>query len=279
MADKTPRARRPRRGAGGQKQQKSGPRKAAAAKKMRRKGMVRRAATSRGMRILRIARWMAAGIGMVMLLTVLTALVYRWVPPPLTPLMALRYFSPAAAGAGLDYVWKPLREIAPELALAVVAAEDQRFLQHRGFDLVEMQRAMDAAEAGGPLRGASTITQQTVKNVFLWPSRSWLRKGLEAALTPLAELLWGKRRILELYLNIAEFGPGVYGAEAAARRYFGKAAGDLTAHEAASLAAVLPNPIVRSPLDAAGVVPRRRAWILRQMTNLGGTAFLRPVYP
>jgi monofunctional glycosyltransferase len=167
-------------------------------------------------------------------------LVYRVLPPPITLLMVERLFE----GRGLDKHWVSLDEVDPSLPNAVIAAEDQRFCEHHGFDFRAMQAALRAnARRPGRLRGGSTISQQTAKNVFLWPGRDYLRKGLEAYFTVLIETLWGKRRIMETYLNVAEWGPGLYGAEAAARRYFDEPASDIDAGEAARLAAILPSPL------------------------------------
>ena len=181
--------------------------------------------------------------GVLFLVFVVPALVvgvYRFVPPPATPLMLIR----AAESAGLDYRWRSLRNVSPTLVQALVAAEDAHFCAHDGFDLAAIDKAMRANRRGsGRVRGGSTISQQTAKNVFLWPARSWLRKGFETYFTILVEAIWGKRRIMEVYLNVAEWGPGVYGAEAASRRWFGKSADRLTRPEAARLAAILPSPL------------------------------------
>ncbi len=166
-------------------------------------------------------------------------LLYRTVPPPVTPLMLIR-------GGKIDYRWVPLKQIAPVLARSVLTAEDENFCNHSGFDKVALQKALDEYldddDDKGTLRGGSTISQQTAKNVLLWPDRTWIRKGLETALTVVIEAAWPKPRIMEMYLNIVEWAPGVYGAEAAAQHHFKKSAAQLTAHEAALLAAVLPNP-------------------------------------
>ena len=164
--------------------------------------------------------------------------IHRFVPPPTTLLMIKQ----AVAGNGLDYQWRGLDDISPRLVEAVIAAEDARFCEHRGFDFEAIEKALDSNARGRKVRGGSTISQQTAKNVFLWPGRDWIRKGLEAGYTVLIETLWGKRRIMEVYLNVAEWAPGVYGAEAAARRWYGKSAADLTTREAARLAAILPSP-------------------------------------
>lgn len=171
-------------------------------------------------------------------------LAFRLLPPPVTFLMLQR----AAEGRGLDKSWRPLSRMAPSLPLAVIAAEDARYCEHRGFDWDAIEaaaerNAQNARNGGGKVRGGSTITQQTAKNVFLWPHRDYLRKGLEAGYTVLIEGLWGKRRILEVYLNVVEWGPGVYGAEAAARRYFHVGADRLTPQQSARLAAILPSPL------------------------------------
>jgi monofunctional biosynthetic peptidoglycan transglycosylase len=183
-------------------------------------------------------------LALVVFLPPLGALLYRVVPPPITFLMIERFVQ----GHGLDYQWRPLSEISPALAQAAVAAEDQRFCQHRGFDFAAMKKAMrqnerTEARGGSKLRGGSTISQQTAKNVFLWPGRSYVRKGLEAWYTVLIETIWGKRRIMEVYLNVAEMGPGVYGAQAAAERYFDEDARDLNPSQAAQLIAILPSPL------------------------------------
>lgn len=170
-------------------------------------------------------------------------LIHAVVPPPTTLLMVRQ----AVGGHGLDYRWRSLNDISPRLVEAVIASEDSRFCSHSGFDMKAIEAALKAnerAEKRGSrrMRGGSTISQQTAKNVFLWPGRGWVRKGLEAGYTVLIETAWSKRRIMEVYLNVAEWAPGVYGAEAAARHWFGKSAADLTPREAARLAAILPSP-------------------------------------
>lgn len=184
---------------------------------------------------------------------------YRVVPPPVTPLMVLR----AAEGAAITKTWVPLTAISPHLVHAVIGAEDSRFCQHAGFDWRAIQAAWAQNRQGGRMLGASTITMQTAKNVWLWPDRTWLRKGLEAWLTLGIELAWSKRRILETYLNLVEWGDGIYGAEAAARAHFGKPAAGLTRREAALLAAVLPNPRRWSPARPTRYIANR-ARILEQ---------------
>ena len=193
------------------------------------------------------------------LLLVASVGIHRFLPPPTTFLMVSR----SLEGEGLSYRWRSLDEISPRLVEAVIASEDSTFCAHRGFDMKAIEKALNAnaraeKRGAGRLRGGSTISQQTAKNVFLWPGRDWVRKGLEAGYTVLIETLWGKRRIVEVYLNVAEWAPGVYGAEAAAQHWFGKSAGELSAREAARLAAILPSP---RRYDAASPGPyvRRRA--------------------
>ena len=190
--------------------------------------------------------------------------VYRFTPVLPTQLM----MSQAIKGAGLDYRWKPLNRISPNLVRAVIASEDATFCDHRGFDMKAIRQALEANERageGGRVRGGSTISQQTAKNVFLWQGRDWIRKGLEAGYTVLIEVVWGKRRIVEVYLNVAEFAPGVYGAEAAARHWFDKSAADLTPREAARLAAVLPSPRRYNAASPGPYVRRRTSRIQAAM--------------
>ena len=165
--------------------------------------------------------------------------VYRFVPPPMTFLMVQRMFE----GKGFDRRWVPLDEISPRLVGAVIASEDSGFCRHRGFDVAAIRKAFAHNANSTKIRGGSTISQQTAKNVFLWPRRDYLRKGLEAYFTVLIELIWGKPRIMEVYLNSIEWGPGVYGAEAAAQRNFGVSAAKLTPAQAARLAVIVPKPL------------------------------------
>ncbi len=201
-------------------------------------------------------------------------LLYRYVNPPVTPLMVIRYWE----GAGkIKKKWRDYRDISGYMKLAVIAAEDQKFPLHRGFDLKSIQDAIDDKLRGDSLRGASTISQQTAKNVFLWPEKSWLRKGAEAYFTFLIETIWGKKRILEVYLNVIETGEGVYGVEEAGEIYFGETAKDINKEEAALMAAVLPNPILMSPENPSRYVKERQMWIMEQMDNLGGVRYLRNI--
>lgn len=213
-----------------------------------------------------------------MLLSGAAVLALRWVPPATTAFMLDARLGAWRAGDAdyrTRYDWVAMDRISGHAGVAVIAAEDQQFAKHRGFDFKAIGEAAKRNARGKKLRGASTITQQVAKNLFLWPGRSWIRKGFEAWFTVLIEALWPKRRILEVYLNIAEFGPGTYGVEAASRRYFRKPAATLTRREAAALAAVLPSPR-RFRVDAPSrYVAARRDWIMRQMTALGGRSHLR----
>jgi monofunctional glycosyltransferase len=215
-----------------------------------------------GKRIRRLLVW---ALLIALLLPAALLVLFRFVPVPLTPLMVIRLIE----GEALHKDWVPLTQIAPALRQAVVAAEDNRFCDHSGFDWTALGEVLDELRAGGRPRGASTITMQTAKNLFLWPDRSLLRKGLEAWLTPQIELLWNKRRILEVYLNIAEMGPGIYGAQAAAERYFGKSAADLGRLEASLLAAALPNPRAWSPAAPTEYMLDRASTIRRRIDQLG----------
>lgn len=201
----------------------------------------------------------------------------RWLPPVTTSFMMQSYLQGLWSGqakATVQYRWVPYERISPYLALAVIAAEDQRFPEHWGFDWDSLSLALQANARGKPLRGASTISQQVAKNLYLWPGRSLVRKGLEAWFTLLIELLWSKQRILEVYLNIAEFGDGTFGAEAASRHFFHIPAQQLKRGEAALLAAVLPNPS-RYQIEAPSpYVRRRQTWIVQQMEQLGGVGYL-----
>ncbi len=208
---------------------------------------------------------------------VLVALL-RVVDPPVSSFMLMdRLRGVSDDSYRFRYDWVDWRRISPHAAVAVVAAEDQKFASHAGFDLDAIDRAVRAAQRGRRLRGASTISQQVAKNLFLWPGQSFLRKGIEAWFTLWIELLWPKQRILEVYLNIVEFGRGTWGIGAASDRYFHKPAARLTRQEAALLAAVLPNP-KRFRVEAPSrYVLRRQRWILRQMSSLGGRGYLAAV--
>lgn len=210
-------------------------------------------------------------------LTLLLVLLFRFVPVPVSALMVERrigsWFSKEPYAS--RHAWVPLEEISPAMGVAVIASEDQLFVEHFGFDWNAIEKAVNHNERSRRKRGASTLTQQTAKNLFLWSSRSWARKGFEAWFTLALEAGWSKRRILEVYLNIVEFGDGLYGVEAASQAYFHKPAKRLTNAEAALLAAVLPNPH-RFRVDApSDYIRGRQGWILRQMEQLGGTQVVK----
>jgi monofunctional biosynthetic peptidoglycan transglycosylase len=209
--------------------------------------------------------------------TWLTVLVLRFVPPPGSAFMLERRIAAwrnGEHGFVLRQHWLPWDKLGAELPIALVASEDQKFPNHHGFDVQAIQDAMDEAEEGERLRGASTISQQTAKNLFLWSGRSFVRKGLEAYFTVLLEVTWPKRRILEVYCNIAEFGDGIYGADAAATTYFHKSPAQLAGHEAALLASVLPNPKKMHAERPSSYVLRHAEWIERQVHQLGGADYL-----
>ncbi len=209
--------------------------------------------------------------------SIIPVAVLRWLPPPATMFMTLARFEAYRKGDKdfqLRYRWTPWEEISPQAKLAVVAAEDQLFAEHLGFDFHAMEKAFEHNRSSKRIRGASTISQQTAKNLFLYPGRSYFRKVLEAYFTAWIELLWPKQRILEMYLNIAQFGKGIYGVSEASRIFFGKPASQLHARESSLLAAVLPNPELLRVDKPSPYVQRRRLWILRQMQRLGGSDYL-----
>jgi monofunctional biosynthetic peptidoglycan transglycosylase len=217
----------------------------------------------------RLVRWAGLSVLAVLVISVLMVLPWRWLAPPTSAFML---YHQRSTDRGIHHFWVPWEQIAPWLPIAVVAAEDQKFPRHRGFDFDSILKA--AQERRGRMRGASTISQQVAKNLFLWSGRSYLRKGLEAYLTLLIEALWPKRRILEIYLNVAEFGPGIYGAGAAAEMIFRKPPSRLTLREAALLAAVLPNPVRMSARRPSAYVNRRAGEIAVWVRKLGGPAYL-----
>lgn len=225
----------------------------------------------------RIGRALALALLVALAASVMLVLPFRWLPVPATSFMLQDRLGALASG-GQDYRyahdWVPWAEISPHAAVAVIAAEDQKFPDHWGFDFESIDKALTDAQRGRRVRGASTLSQQVAKNLYLWPGQSWVRKGLEAWFTVLVEALWPKRRILEVYLNSAEFGRGTWGIEAASRRFFGKPASSLQPGEAALLAAVLPSP-KRFRVEApSSYLRQRQAWIREQMAALGGPALL-----
>ncbi|MDR6176892.1 MULTISPECIES: monofunctional biosynthetic peptidoglycan transglycosylase [unclassified Pseudomonas] len=221
-------------------------------------------------RLLRIALWFAV-------LSAALVLILRWVPPPGSMLMVERKVESWIDGKPIDLQrdWRPWKELPDDLKMAVIAGEDQHFAEHWGFDMAAIRHAFSHNEAGGSLRGASTISQQTAKNLFLWSGRSYLRKAFEAWFTVLLETFWSKQRILEVYLNSVEWDDGVFGAEAAARHHFGIGAPYLSDRQASLLAAVLPNPREWSPSRPSAYVAERAAWIRQQDRQLGGSDYLR----
>jgi monofunctional glycosyltransferase len=226
----------------------------------------------------------AFGLSLLGALALLAAIVLalRWLDPPSSAFMLaarVQAMLERDHSYHTEYHWVSLEQISPQAAIAVIASEDQLFPFHAGFDFKSIREAVRAHEQGRKLRGASTITQQVAKNLFLWPGRSFVRKGLEAMLTITIELLWPKERILEVYLNIVQFGRGIYGVEAAARHFFHESAARLTREQSALLAVVLPNPL-RLHADApSSYVLAQRDWTLKQMADLGGPAYLREIEP
>lgn len=233
---------------------------------MARKGILRRLVRAAAFGLLAAMAWSA-----------LLVLLLRYVHPPFSALMAERRVASWTNSAPYhsDHTWVPLDDIAPCMGAAVMAGEDQKFPDHFGFDWESIQKAYAHNEKSRKVRGASTISQQTAKNLFLWEGRSYVRKGLEAWFTLLMEVEWPKRRILETYLNIVEFGDGIYGVEAASQRYFHKPASRLRPSEAALLAAVLPNPHKYRVDAPSAFVRQRQAWILDQMTQMGGVEVVK----
>ena len=194
--------------------------------------------------------------------TLLAVVVYKFMPVYITPLMGIRACE--NNDFSWEHKWVPIEEISENMALAVISSEDNRYMTHNGFDFIEIQKAIDEANKGGRQRGASTISQQTAKNVFLWPNSSWIRKGFEAYFTLLIEWIWGKERIMEVYLNSIEMGNAIYGVEAVAETNFNKKASELTRREAALIAATLPNPIRFSSKNPSSYMRKRQ----RQISNL-----------
>lgn len=202
--------------------------------------------------------------------TIFFVILYRFVPVPITPLMVIRCVQQVSRGEEikLRHHWVPMKDISKYLPVAVMASEDQRFLQHHGFDVIEIRNAVEEKLSGGRQRGGSTISQQTAKNVFLWPTSSWVRKGFEVYFTALIELFWSKERIMEVYLNSIEMGDGIYGAEAVAQLNFGRTAKELTRANCALIAATLPNPLKFSSKNPSRYMLRRQTAIMQQMRHI-----------
>ncbi|MCB1800100.1 MAG: monofunctional biosynthetic peptidoglycan transglycosylase [Gammaproteobacteria bacterium] len=218
-----------------------------------------------------MGRWAALFVLASLLLSCGGVLALRWLEPPWSAVMLQRTL---VEGEALRQTWVDLADIDPHMALAVVASEDQLFPQHSGFDADQIMAALAEYRDGGRLRGASTISQQVARNLFLWQGRSFVRKGLEVWFTAMIELLWDKRRILEMYLNFAETGPRMFGVAVASRDYFDRSAAELNRQQAALIAAVLPNPVLFRVDAPSDYVRKRQRWILTQMRNLGGPAYL-----
>jgi monofunctional glycosyltransferase len=226
-------------------------------------------------RVLRLFSWLLV---LFVVLSIGSVIAFRWIDPPTSAFMVRERMIGPKAGAkayAVRYRWVDWSNTSPHVKVAVIAAEDQNFPAHYGFDLKSINDALADRERGRRVRGASTISQQVAKNLFLWPSQTWLRKGLEAYFTVLIETLWPKQRILEVYLNIAEFGRGVFGVGAAADVFFHKPAARLSQYDAALLAAVLPSPKRMRVNAPSNYVRSRQQWILGQMRGLGGTALLK----
>lgn len=205
-------------------------------------------------------------------LSVFSTIVFRWVPIPVTPLMLIRTVQQGMEGKDLLLYkdWVSMKNISANMQLAVICAEDQKYLDHYGFDVEAIRTALERNKKSKKIKGASTISQQTAKNIFLWPSRTWVRKGFEVYFTFLIETFWSKERILEVYLNIAEMGDGIYGVEAAGQYYYKKPASELSRAQAAMIAACLPNPRRYKVNKPSTYLKGRQAWIMRQMRYWGG---------
>lgn len=216
-------------------------------------------------------RLVLAGFAIMFVLPLLFFIIFRFVPVPLTSFMVIGSVSGMLEDKPyqLRHDWVPLEDISTRLQRAVIASEDQKFLDHYGLDIEAMQKALQHNKRSKRIRGGSTISQQTAKNLFLWSGRSYVRKGMEAWLTVMMETVWSKERIIEVYLNSAEFGRGVYGAEAAAHFYFNKPASKLSSREAALMAAALPAPRKRNPAKPSGYMQSRAGWIQGQMARIG----------
>lgn len=218
----------------------------------------------------KIQRWLQGLVIFFFVSTIASVVAYRWLPVPVTPLMIIRCAQQVGRGEQirLRHHWVTLDEMSKYMPVAVMASEDQRFLEHHGFDFDAINEAVKERQAGKRIRGGSTISQQTAKNVFLWPKQSWLRKGLEVYFTALIEIFWSKTRIMEVYLNSIEMGDGIYGAEAVAQLHFGCTAAELTRANCALIAATLPNPLRYNSKEPSAYMLRRQTWIMRQMKHI-----------
>jgi monofunctional biosynthetic peptidoglycan transglycosylase len=228
----------------------------------------------------KIWKWTKRLTAAFFILSILSTILFRFIPVPVTPLMLIRCTEQVFSGEApkLKKDWVPLKEMSSNLVLAVISSEDQKFSEHFGFDFEAIEKVakqnVKLQKRGKPIKGGSTISQQCAKNVFLFPQRSYIRKAFEVYFTFLIEIFWSKKRIMEVYLNVIEMGDGIYGAQAASKIYFKKDAKNLTAVEAATIAAVLPNPRKWNAGKPTGFINRRKSWILRQMGHLRGTVQL-----
>lgn len=218
----------------------------------------------------RIKKFILKTVLLFLALSILPVIAYRFLPVYITPLMVIRHVK---NDSPIHHKWTPIENISPHLIHAVVASEDNLFLTHRGFDTKAIREAIGEAKKGNKNRGASTITQQTAKNIFLWPNRSWVRKGLEAYFTILIEIIWSKERIMEVYLNSIEMGNGIYGAWAVAEQHFNTTPDKLTRSQCALIAGSLPNPLIMSSKKPSPYLLRRQSAILRNMNNIGRVKF------
>ena len=221
--------------------------------------------------IKRLFRFLYKSILWFFVISIGLVVLFKWVPVPVTPLMVIRTVQQISNGDDIvwKHDWESIDNISINLQKAVICSEDQNFLNHIGFDLDAIEKAIEFNKKGKRTRGASTISQQTAKNVFLWPHRSWFRKGLETYFTFLIEIVWSKERVMEVYLNSIEMGKGVYGAEAASQYWFKRPAANLRQQDAAAIAAILPNPRVYRANPATNYIQRRKNWIVRQMGYFG----------
>lgn len=224
----------------------------------------------------RYLKWLGGAILLFIFLSILLILPFKWIDPPTSSYMIQQKQALAEDSneSTISYEWVDWHKISDYTKMAAITSEDQRFPFHNGFDLEAIEKAIEESQQGEDLRGASTITQQVAKNMFLWPGRSFIRKGIEAYLTVLIELFWSKERILEIYLNIAEFGPGVFGVQAAAQQYFETSASSLSMGQSALMMTALPSPKRYNLADPSPYMMERRNWILRYMFLLGNTKYL-----
>ncbi len=228
----------------------------------------------------KIWKWTKRLIVAFFILSIFSTILFRFIPVPVTPLMLIRSVEKVFSGEvpKIKKDWVPLKEMSQNLVLAVISSEDQKFSEHFGFDFEAIEKVakqnVKLEKRGKPIKGGSTISQQCAKNVYLFPQRSYIRKGFEVYFTFLIEIFWSKKRIMEVYLNVIEMGDGIYGAQAASKTFFKKDAKDLTAAEAATIAAVLPNPRKWSAGKPNGYIIKRKNWIMRQMSHLRGTVQL-----